>query len=122
VKGPHDERIPTRAGEEAPVESATKPPGGKALLRLLELLERRGYDTLAGETIRAAVSEERMEQFSAVSSRYREAGEAEPAEAQPGSSAEDVTREQLSMGLDCSGAPLDRRPFPTAKRTIRQSA
>lgn len=109
MEGPHDERITIRAGEEAPAQSLAKPPGGKALLRLLELLERRGYDALAGETIRAAVSEERMPQFSAVSSRYREAGEAAPFEAEPGSTAEEVTREQLNVGPP-AGPPTGTGP------------
>ena len=58
MKGPGDE-APVPAGtvlEEG--EAPPRPPGGKALLRLVQMLESDGYSELAEQTVQLAVSEE----------------------------------------------------------------
>ena len=82
MRGPIDEMIDARqTGGEPPAVDARKavaeaapkkPPGGKALLRLLQLLESRGFEESAAEVIDAAVHDEardelrsRLKQFTA---------------------------------------------------------
>ena len=82
MRGPIDEMIDARqTGAEPPAADARKavaeaapkkPPGGKALLRLLQLLESRGFEESAAEVIDAAVHDEardelrsRLKQFTA---------------------------------------------------------
>lgn len=56
-------------------ETAPRPPGGKALLRLLELLERNGYADLADETARLAVPEDDAERVMGMVARPGDDGD-----------------------------------------------
>ncbi|MDQ3618607.1 MAG: hypothetical protein M3391_00570 [Actinomycetota bacterium] len=60
MEGPGDE-APVPAGtvlEEESEEAPPRPPGGKALLRLLQMLESDGYSELVEETVELAVPDE----------------------------------------------------------------
>jgi len=81
VRGLHDDQIlAAQTPEGAEAELAVQPtPGGKALLRLVNLLEARGYQRLADATIDAAVPEGQLELFhsrarAATSSPARQTG------------------------------------------------
>jgi hypothetical protein len=70
MRGPFDDAIETSQAPDAMAPSAAtngeergRPPGGKALLRLVQLLESSGYATLTETAVRSAVSEDRREQF-----------------------------------------------------------
>ncbi len=72
MRGPADsaiEGVPETAARDAVDEAAEResrrPPGGKALLRLLQLLESAGYEEAAVESIEAAVAGEATEVFEA---------------------------------------------------------
>ena len=73
MQGPHDEEIlASRVTDSAESRDTTRlatpasrPPGGKALLRLLELLDSRGYDDLAAAAIQAAVPADARPMFEA---------------------------------------------------------
>ncbi|MGH2698066.1 MAG: hypothetical protein ACRDJL_02555, partial [Actinomycetota bacterium] len=58
MEGPGDEALVPAGSVLEEGQAAPRPPGGKALLRLLELLERDGYSELAAQTVQLAVSEE----------------------------------------------------------------
>jgi hypothetical protein len=71
VRGPHDELIKAaeRAGETA--ELAAQPlPGGKPLLRLLQMLDSRGLAASAARIVQEAVPEELRASFRARALRY----------------------------------------------------
>lgn len=60
----------TEAAAEAAADTGTRrevtpsrPPGGKALVRLLQVLERSGYNDAVNSTVQAAVNEDAREQF-----------------------------------------------------------
>lgn len=65
MRGPHDEQIrATQTPEITETTAARQPtPGGKPLLRMLELLEARGYERVAKAAIEAAVPEESRDEF-----------------------------------------------------------
>ena len=65
MRGPHDEQIVTAYTPETAdmAVAAQRTPGGKPLLRLLQLLEARGYEHVAEATIETAVPEESREVF-----------------------------------------------------------
>jgi hypothetical protein len=71
MRGSFDETIEAQRGAEereaAPEEEevARRPPGGKALVRLLQLLESAGYTDAAAATVERAVSEGEREEFQA---------------------------------------------------------
>src|SRR5262245_7118790 len=60
MKIPHEEEIvAAQTTEEAKASTAVvRPPGGKALMRLVDHLDARGYGALADKTLRAIVPEE----------------------------------------------------------------
>jgi hypothetical protein len=58
MEGPGDEALVPAGTVLEEGEAAPRPPGGKALFRLLEMLERDGYSDLAEQTVRLAVPEE----------------------------------------------------------------
>jgi len=51
------------------VERPARPPGGKALLRLLQLLESRGYGDTADTTLRRVLNEDVMDEFASRTGR-----------------------------------------------------
>jgi hypothetical protein len=57
MEGPGDEALVPAGTVLEEGEAAPRPPGGKALLRLLEMLESDGFSELAEQTVRLAVSE-----------------------------------------------------------------
>ena len=70
MRGPFDDTQDNQGslteGGAASVETARpsrKPPGGKALLRLLDLLESRGLSEAADATVAAAVPEEQKADY-----------------------------------------------------------
>jgi hypothetical protein len=73
MEGPFDEPEPVPEGNPASrdvgpsthVPRPRKPAGGKALSRLLDMLESRGFDDVAQSTIAIAVPEEIRPQFDA---------------------------------------------------------
>jgi hypothetical protein len=76
MRGPLDNVVESQSapgaaapGTEAAVTPPPKPPGGKALLRLLELLERSGLEQVATATVEVAVPDERREEFRAAVER-----------------------------------------------------
>jgi photosystem II stability/assembly factor-like uncharacterized protein len=76
-------REPEVKGTEGrgPAALPPRPPGGKALLRLLDYLQSRGYDEIADAAIRAAVGEESRGLFLERAVRFRGApGAGPPAE------------------------------------------
>src|SRR5436190_4619283 len=65
MRGPEDESVSQVSeeaaaaaprGARAPAEAVARPPGGKALLRLLDLLEVRGLDQTAADVVERAVA------------------------------------------------------------------
>src|SRR5215210_5913536 len=70
MRGPYDDAIEAKQGPAAGVDppdlekaAARRPPGGKQLIRLLELLERSGYTQAAEVAVEAAVGEQANEVF-----------------------------------------------------------
>ena len=66
MRGPKDAELPpiTATAENAEASGAkTRPPGGKVLLRLLDLLVKKGYSNLAVDAIEAALPEEVKETY-----------------------------------------------------------
>ncbi|MBI3801200.1 MAG: hypothetical protein HY268_30040, partial [Deltaproteobacteria bacterium] len=65
MRGPHDEQIvAAQTSDTTDMAAATQPaPGGKPLMRLLQLLEARGYEQVAEASIAAAVPEDARELF-----------------------------------------------------------
>jgi hypothetical protein len=65
LRGPHDEQISAAgAVERDDLALADQPtPGGKALIRLVNLLEARGFEKLANAAVDAAVPDEQLELF-----------------------------------------------------------
>src|SRR5215467_9351515 len=92
MEGPIDPEIqqtPSDGPQAAVTTTAaakTRPPGGKALLRLLQHLERRGLAGIARQMVDTAVPEEHREEFRTRTPRYsalmaeaEAAGESHPA-------------------------------------------
>jgi hypothetical protein len=70
MRGPYDDAIEAKQGPAAGVDppdlekaAAQRPPGGKQLIRLLELLERSGYTRAAEVAVEAAVGEQANDIF-----------------------------------------------------------
>jgi hypothetical protein len=89
MRGPQDNVIEaqqapvtTEGLATAPVRS--RPPGGKALLRQLQLLESAGFTEAAISAIQSAVSEENREEFRIRSARFSAAPSGTPAVVAPG--------------------------------------
>src|SRR5215212_12096605 len=69
--GPYDDAIEAQQGvavrgdppEPGEEEQERRPPGGKALVRLLELLERAGYTDAAEAAVEAAIPEQARDAF-----------------------------------------------------------
>jgi hypothetical protein len=70
VPGP-PEVEPEELAAAREVAPPRRPPGGKMLLRLLELLDHRGLTETAEATIDATVAEESREEFSRVAEQFR---------------------------------------------------
>src|SRR5436305_15162876 len=70
MRGPFEHAIeaehPHRAGER----ELRRPPGGKALIRLLQLLESAGHIEMANASLEFALSEKNREEFMAKSVRF----------------------------------------------------
>jgi hypothetical protein len=68
MRGPHDDRLDVASlASELPTP---RPPGGKALVRLLQLLESRGYEEAAAKAIAGAVPNEALNLFYAHADRF----------------------------------------------------
>src|SRR3954449_5567841 len=69
MRGPDDDAIETQiaggppTARAAEAEAPPRPPGGKALLRLLELLASAGYDDAARATVELAVNADEQAAF-----------------------------------------------------------
>jgi hypothetical protein len=132
MRGPHDSAI---EATQAPVETAgaaamagaeeRRPPGSKALLRLLHLLERRGYTETAAAAVDAAVSDEQKEEFRVRAAQFTAAPRREPPEggrrtrksrestAEPVAGetpAEEISNEYLAVGQHLAGPPSPTGP------------
>src|SRR5690349_20623255 len=64
-----------RAGER----ELPRPPGGKALIRLLYLLESAGYSNVADASLKAALSEDKREEFRVQAVQFTAAPNGQPA-------------------------------------------
>ena len=69
MRGPQDERI-VAVEEPDPELAAARVPGGKALVRLLQLLEARGYESLAGAAIETALPADARDLFYSRAERF----------------------------------------------------
>jgi len=111
-----------------------RPPGGKALVRLLQLLESAGYTEVANATVRSAVSgEEAREEWREYAEQIPglPRGEMTPAaetdEESDATAAEAVARMYLEVGEQLgpprrpgpSGGLWDRGLSPTVRRMAR---
>jgi hypothetical protein len=91
MRGSFDDAIEAQqrpAGTELTLEAAAeeprRPPGGKALIRLLQLLESAGLTETANASIQLAVSEDNREAFRASATRFSAApGNGTPAQRPP---------------------------------------
>jgi hypothetical protein len=131
VRGAHDEQILAAQISELvePELAAQRTPGGKALLRLVHLLEARGYESLADAAVDAAVPDDgrslfsfRLERFSASPTRHvhrpstsrRSGRRGTPSEAAPDetllSEAEAVAREYITASAPPPGPPVSGLP------------
>ena len=72
MESAQDERLAApRPGQElAPPLTSRTIPGGKALLRLLHLLDSRGYEGLASAVVDAAVPDQVQDQFYARAEKF----------------------------------------------------
>jgi hypothetical protein len=89
MRGPQDNNIearqaPVATGGVAATPVRSRPPGGKALLRQLQLLESAGFTQVAASAIQSAVSEENREEFRIRSARFSAAPSSTPAVVAPG--------------------------------------
>jgi ligand-binding sensor domain-containing protein len=89
MRGPQDNNIEARQAPVATAGLAAAPvrsrlPGGKALLRQLQLLESAGFTQVAASAIQSAVSEENREEFRIRSARFSAAPSGTPAAVAPG--------------------------------------
>jgi hypothetical protein len=80
VRGPHDEQIDaTERSAEAVEVTPPRTPGGKPLIRLLQLLEARGLEKAAAGAIDAAVPEASKDLFYSRAARFTSAPSREAA-------------------------------------------
>jgi hypothetical protein len=71
MRGPHDEEILANQAADRTEASAQQPtPGGKPLIRMLHLLEARGYQETAAAAIDAAVPEDSRDLFYARAEQF----------------------------------------------------
>src|SRR5436309_11975378 len=70
MRGPLDDAIEAEPTRQAGVQKRRRPPGGKALLRLLQFLESAGYGETANASIDRAVSQDKREEFRAQYTRF----------------------------------------------------
>ncbi len=70
MRGSFDDAIEAGRTLEAGEEARRRPPGGKALIRLLQLLESAGYTETANVSLELAVSEDNREEFRAQAVRF----------------------------------------------------
>lgn len=131
MRGGHDEQILAAQIPEGvePELAAQRTPGGKALLRLVHLLEARGYESLAGAAVDAAVPDGarslfsfRLERFSASPTRHarrpsttrRTGRRGTPSEAAPDetrqSEAEAIARAHMAAAAPPPGPPVGGLP------------
>ncbi|MEO7271484.1 MAG: hypothetical protein ABI211_05705 [Vicinamibacterales bacterium] len=80
MRGPQDDQVPDTTSRTLSRSAAQgqKPPGGKALQRLVQLLELRGYDGLAETVVEAAVQPEAKEAVLARAHAYTGGAERVP--------------------------------------------
>lgn len=104
MRGPTDDVIETKqvptepeGTPEADEEPRRRPPGGKALLRLLQLLESAGFEDSANDTVRIALNETNREEFGVRAAQFTASPSGE-APAGAGSSDTDMKSEETEEG------------------------
>ena len=103
MQGPQDSGIsatPALVGASATAGERRRPPGGKALLRLLQLLESRGFTETAEEVVDAAISDEHKEEF-----RIRQAAFTATPRNGPDGGASERRRTRASLREAAAGEP-----------------
>jgi hypothetical protein len=104
MKVPHEEEIvAAHVTEELRASMAVvRPPGGKALMRLVDHLDARGYGALADHAVRTIVPEEHAALYTTRARRpsapSMEPGAAPAGEESGGGSAEEIARSLLAPG------------------------
>src|SRR5881275_2914196 len=83
MRGPFDDAIEAEPTAGAREEELRRPPGGKVLMRLLQLLESAGYTETANASVELAVSEDNREEFRARVARFTAAPSGEPPGGRP---------------------------------------
>jgi hypothetical protein len=117
MRGPHDDELnATETTSEVP---APRTPGGKQLVRLLQLLEARHYEEAAARAIDAAVPDESLHLFYARADRFTASpsgrvarvrkGDAESGGETGQPAIEDLVREQMAAAQQ-SGPPTGTGP------------
>jgi len=112
VRGPFDDAI---AASQPPLAAANvplqKPPGGKALTRLLILLASKGYTQLANSIIENAASGSVKELLLSRVARFPSAA-GEQAQASAAAQARSVAEQFLAAAAPPAGGPLGAPPTP----------
>ncbi len=96
MRGSFDEAIEAGRALKAGEEERRRPPGGKALFRLLQLLESSGYTETANATIESAVSEDNREEFRAQAARFTAAPGGPPPGDRPSAHSDPSRRSRTS--------------------------
>jgi hypothetical protein len=120
MRGPQDDLInaqqtPVTTEGLAAAQEPSRPPGGKVLLRQLQLLESAGFTEAAELAIQSAVSEEAREQFQARAVQFTAtpsgipSGVGTAAEVGTGSATEDIGRMYLEVA-EHLGPPTSTGP------------
>src|SRR5207253_4527661 len=78
MRGPFDDAIEAEPTLKAGEEERRRPPGGKTLMRLLQVLDSAGYTETANASIELAVSEDNREEFRAQAAQFTAAPGREP--------------------------------------------
>lgn len=116
MEGPADPTISQGEGETRN-EGQPKPPGGKALLRMLYHLEQRGYTAIADATINAAIPEQSRPEFDLRRARFSAVPKSETAKPtvrrEKKGSAEESTAAVAQQHLDAAPGPPMGRPTPS---------
>jgi hypothetical protein len=109
MRGPLDEAVEASpvAGEqiEAAAARRVRPPGGKALQRLVQFLGRRGYTRAARLAMDHAVPEEHIEPVLSLLAAVAPSAAAAPAETAASETAEEATERSALVSLESAQQP-----------------